>query len=98
MHKLKGAKMANPIYPVPVPKGSWIKVATAVTTGTLHRKDNTPTYKQTYRLTGEAAPTLEAEGVLMFVDDPEKEIISHNAPIDVYVWCVNADGKLRVDV
>lgn len=90
--------MANPVYPVNVVKDGWRKVATSVVTGTIYKMKTDTTYLQTYRLTGEAAPTLRTEGVRLFQEFPDMERISSPAPIDVYVWCDNEDGILRVDV
>lgn len=90
--------MANPAF-VACTKDVFIKVATNVTTGQLHRKSSSPSgYLQTYKLTGEAAPADNADlGVRMFLD-AEAEPISSSAAIDVYVMCQGADGRLRVDV
>lgn len=88
--------MANPVL-TPIPQGVWTKVATNVKNGNLHKKNHTPLYKQTYRLTGDPAPTTPDEAVLMF-SKCLSEIIRSDVAIDVYVWCVGADGELRVDL
>lgn len=90
--------MSSPAYPVVCPKGAYTKVATGVVTGVLHNKKTDAIYLQTYRVTGEAAPTDRAEAVRMFIDNPEEEVISAKEPIDVYVWCDNDDGILRADL
>lgn len=89
--------MANPVFPVATTAGAWTKVATNVTTGILHKKKTDINYWQTYRMTGEDAPTTKAEAVKMFVENPIVEQISSYSGIDVYVWSDEA-GVLRVDV
>jgi len=80
-------------------KGVWNLVATGVTAGVIHKLDNAPgKYLQTFRLTGEAAPTLKSEGALLFGYQEKLEVIRNDSPIDVYVWPINAAGRVRVDV
>ena len=91
--------MPNPNFPVNCPKDQYTKIATNVTSGNVHKMKTDADYLQTYRLTAEAAPTLKNEAVRMFVDNPEEEMIRNSpAAIDIYVWCCNEDGILRVDV
>ena len=87
----------------------WQKVATAVVSGIIHRITTTVYYYQTYRLTGEAAPsaptqgTIPEEAVRLFTQSKSEEISSSD-PIDVYIMVANQDddandtGKIRVDV
>jgi len=89
-------KMANPVT-VLCTEGVYTKIATNVTSGIVHKLLTGPVYKQTYRLTGQAAPTLETEAALMFENSMSEEI-SADAAIDVYVWCIGAAGKVRVDL
>lgn len=86
--------MANPLV-AEITKGSWVKVATNVTAGVIHVLKFDAMYQQTYRLTGDPAPTLQTEGSQMSRDGAE---ISALVGIDVYIWCSSADGKVRVDV
>lgn len=88
--------MANPL-PIKCPKGVWTKVATNVTSGTIGRKGNQGKYTQTYRLTGEYAPTDITEGVLLFANS-ESEKIESPDPIDVYVLAVESKGEVRADL
>lgn len=91
--------MADPAYPVNVTANQWNLVAANTASGFIHRKKTTPNvYLQTYRAAGGAAPTTIDEGVKMFIDNPETETISATSAIDVYVWPVNVDGILRVDI
>lgn len=97
--------MANPNYPIACTQGQWTIIATAVKKGQVWRKDKDEDddsiviYYHTYRLTGETAPTAINEGVLMFAEESsEFEIISAHELIDIYVWCKNGDGTVRVDV
>jgi len=90
--------MANPEV-IDIAKNQWVNVATNVFTGTISIKDTRPTYSQTYRLTGESAPTSKDEGVRMFANSINEQI-SSSVGIDVYIWADNKtyDGQVRVDV
>ena len=86
--------MADPAF-VNCSAGQWTKIATSITAGRLHIVSNAPRlYSQTYRATGNPAPTvLEGEGVPF---DSMLDI-SSSTPIDVYVWCVEKAGRVRLD-
>jgi hypothetical protein len=87
--------MANPLM-VDCPVDIWTKVATNVTAGSVLISRNTgPTYIQTYRLTGEAAPINEDDAIL--IEQPGEKIESLLG-IDVYVKAKNEDGEVRVDL
>lgn len=89
--------MANPAI-VACPQDAWTKIATNVTTGTIHRKLKSPNlYLQTYRDTGDAAPTTIADAVPILVGGEQAEI-SASVSIDVYIYPVGAPGSVRVDV
>ena len=90
--------MADPVF-VDCIKNTWQKVATNVTVGQIHKVSVSPNvYRQTYRDTGGAAPTLESDGVLVFAKS-DSEQISSDAPIDVYIWAYgDNDGRVRVDL
>ena len=87
----------------------WLKVATNVVTGMIHRLNAQIDYYQTYRLTGGGAPTAPTAGTLpteaakMFTDVQE-EPIRALAGIDVYIMGADRDdttsneGSIRVDV
>jgi hypothetical protein len=87
--------MANPAV-VACTKDTWVKVATNVTAGQVHKLSSAPNqYLHTYRMTTEAAPTTLAEAVVMqTVSLP----ISAAAGIDVYIYAQGAAGSVRVDV
>jgi len=89
--------MANPIF-VDCVKNTWTKVATNVITGLIHKFDPTPyEYLQTYRETGDPAPTLRSDGVVAF-EDSKSEVISAIAGIDVYLYPIIDNGRVRVDI
>lgn len=91
--------MSTPIF-MDLTADTWVKVATAVTTGQVHRVKTGPSkYLSTYiQPTGDPAPADDPLlGVSMFVDT-ESEQISFSASADVYVRSVGADGRVRVDV
>jgi hypothetical protein len=88
--------MANPVT-VPCAADQWTLVASNVTEGQLHRKITTPVYLQTYRDTGESAPTLRSEGTPIFLGTDHAPI-SASAEIDVYIWCDDVAGAVRADL
>lgn len=86
--------MADPVITA-CPVGVWTLVATNQTTGVIHvLKTDAARYLQTYRMTGNPAPTLLSEGV------PFTELlqISASLGIDVYIWCQGKAGSVRVDL
>jgi len=88
--------MANPIF-VDCVKNTWTKVATNVITGLIHKVDLTPyEYLQTYRDTGDPAPALKSDGVPAF-ENKRSEVISSVAGIDVYLYPIIDNGRVRVD-
>jgi len=88
--------MANPVI-ITCPADAWTPVAIKVSTGLIHRKLSIPLYLQTYRDTGETAPTSRDEGVPVFVDS-NTAVISAAANIDVYLWAIGKPGEVRVDL
>lgn len=90
--------MANDPVIVNIPQNTWVKVATSVKTGMIHKlTKKRAVYLQTYRLTGGAAPTLINEGVEIFEKSNSKDI-GATVNIDVYIYCIDNDGSIRVDV
>jgi len=89
--------MANPTT-VSCTQNTWVKVATNVKTGMIHKRTKKrSTYLQTYRLTGEAAPTNRNEGIEAFSKCGSISIGS-DVEIDVYIMCLGTTGSVRVDV
>ena len=89
--------MSNPSVQS-ITKNTWVKVATNVFSGIIHKLSESPSrYIQTYRLTGAAAPTTLAEGVRAFLND-NPEIIKSDVGIDVYIYCFGENGSVRVDL
>lgn len=86
--------MANPVMVV-CTKDTWVKVATAVTTGMVRKKIMTPTYLHTYRMTGGSAPSDQTDAAKFLGDEIP---ISASAAIDVYIKAVGKAGKVRVDL
>lgn len=87
--------MANPAI-IACPANAWTKVATNVQVGNVWLMNTDPgAYLQTYRLTGEAAPTEKSEGVR--VERPGMAIDS-SPGIDVYIYAIGQAGSVRVDV
>ena len=88
--------MANPIF-VACPADQFTKIATAVTTGQIWKAQSTAVYLQTYKLTGEAAPSSRDEGMKLFANGDSEEISSSEF-IDVYVYAIGSAGRVRVDL
>lgn len=87
--------MADPVI-VACAADTWVKVATNVTTGFVWIMKSGPNvYVQTYRDTGEAAPTDDTDAVKM---PPPGMPISASAGIDVYIKARNVAGSVRVDL
>jgi hypothetical protein len=93
--------MANPVV-IPTTANTWVKVATAVTTGFLWIIDTSAEYKFSYRMTGDATSVTLAEAVVFprpgyMINQPSDE------PIDIWIYTerktgpLTADGKLRLD-
>jgi hypothetical protein len=69
-----------------------------VTTGFIKKSFKDPNmYLETYRVTGQAAPTLKTEGCPCFEQSNTEEIRSSSG-IDVYIMSIDYKGKVRVDV
>ncbi len=99
--------MADPVI-IEIPEGAWKLVAENVTNGSIHRLKTDVKYYQTYRPTGEAAPTnpstpreVTEEAVRLFGSGNQVSISSSDA-IDVYLLTVSdpggRTGKVRVDI
>lgn len=85
--------MAAPVVTA-VTEGSWVKVATNVQDVAVNIiTRGGVVYSWTYRDTGVPAPTLANEQIYF-----DRSISLHTAAgVDVYVWCKNGDGSVRVD-
>jgi hypothetical protein len=84
--------MANPVVTVPVAQDAWTKVATAVLGGTICPTSDAPKkYLFTYRLTGQTAPTLRAEGATI---EGASQAFPSGVEVDLYCWCVGAPGAV----
>lgn len=94
--------MANPVVTV-CTVDSWTKCATNVMSGTINKLYDDDEiadpigYLQTYRITGDVAPTLKTEGVLCF-EFSNTEIIDSSFAIDVYIMALARAGKVRADL
>lgn len=91
--------MSNPAVMSMNTEWEWVKIATAITVGSIHMVNRWPCYYRTYRLTGESAPssltpgTIPDEAIQIFIDATE-EIINANEAIDVYLFCKNDNSKI----
>lgn len=85
--------MADPVI-TPCTKDAFTKIATNVTSIRAFALDFAPTaYLWTYRDTGGAAPSSQAE-LVPFVDRLEETFA---VAADVYVYPKSKDGSIRVD-
>jgi len=90
--------MANNPVTFDLAVDTWVKVATAVTAGVVRRLSTLPErYLQTIRVTGDPAPTTDADAARLFTSNDYAGISSDSA-IDVYVKARGAAGKVRVDL
>jgi len=95
--------MAAPTI-VEINADEWTLLISNVTSATIRKCDTTKSYSptaylQTYRPTGQAAPTTTNEGAKLFTASAscESETISNAAAIDIYVFSRSVAGELRVD-
>ncbi len=99
--------MADPQV-VAISQWVWTKVATNITTGTVHRLNTLVDYYQTYRDTGGSAPsaptvgTVPTEAVKMF-NSKAFEDTEYTTGIDVYIMGGSRSqssniGSVRVDL
>ena len=91
--------MANPVF-VDCPEETWTKVADNITTGQIHKAKEEPfSYLHTYRISGDPPPPGGfEEGIKIFINNELSDPISFIAGIDLYIFCVNADGRVRIDL
>ena len=88
--------MPNPVI-IACPQDAWKLIASNQIFGYLFEMNKKPDkYLYTYRLTGEAAPTLKTEGVPIFQTEEKKLIISMLA-VDIYIMAIGNDGSIRYD-
>jgi hypothetical protein len=72
-------------------------VASGITNGILYNFTPNVEIMQTYRMSGNSAPSSGSDGIHAF--DPEGvAYISHSQPIDVYLMAHGSAGTVRVDV
>lgn len=83
--------------PITCTANTWVKVATNVTSATIHKIGLGPNvYRQTYVATGAAAPANDNNAVLAF-GDCDSFIFSESAASDVYIKAVGVAGSVRTD-
>jgi hypothetical protein len=83
--------------PITCTADTWVKVATNVTSATIHKLSNSPNvYKQTHVDTGAAAPANDNNAVLAF-GQCDSFIFSESTASDVYIKAVRVAGSVRTD-
>lgn len=86
--------MANPALIV-CTKDTWIKVASAVTSGMVRKITKGVSYLHTYRVASDPTPSNITDAVKFLGDSIP---ISASAAIDVWIYAQGAAGKVRVDL
>jgi hypothetical protein len=89
--------MANPAV-VSCPADIWTRVAQAVVAGAIYNMTPQVQFLQTYRMTGQSAPSGNTDAVPAFFYKYEPLSISAAEAIDVYLKPVGAAGSVRVDI
>ncbi|MHA1286840.1 MAG: hypothetical protein ACTSPB_05490 [Candidatus Thorarchaeota archaeon] len=78
-----------------VPSSAWTKVAEGVSSGFIWVKETTTEYLQTWRPAGGGVPTDRDEGVAL---DQPGQAVNARGPIDIYIYAIDKNGEIRVDV
>lgn len=80
------------------PVDTWVKIATSVIAGAIHRLSSRPhSYLQTIRVTANPAPTDNSDAALIF-DESTQAFISSDSAVDIYIKAVGVAGKVRADL
>ena len=86
--------MSNPVK-VEIPKNAWTLVASNVSSGLITIRQWQPsTYYQTYRVTGNPAPTGDQNEDTSTITTGREITISANENIDVYLFSKDVDGEV----
>ncbi|MEE9499581.1 MAG: hypothetical protein V3V24_09610 [Nitrospinaceae bacterium] len=86
----------NPLV-VSCPDDTWILVAPNTQSASIHKLSVEPgVYKQTYRISGQAAPTDDTDAIIIFETDT-LHIFSHSPGVDIYIKAIGGDGSVRLD-
>ncbi len=90
--------MANP-QKININANQWTKVADNVTNGLITIRQWQPSrYYQTYRVTGDPAPTGDQNEDTSTVTTGQEVNISALEAIDVYMYCKDFDGEVVVSL
>lgn len=87
--------MADPELKI-LPANEWSIIAQSITAGVIHRVSSTPqAYYTFYKAKGGSAPVGLNIGERRLTDS---ERISSKSQIDVYIYPLNAEGIIRIDL
>lgn len=79
------------------PDGVWTLVALNTQSATIHKVSVEPgLYKQTYRISGQAAPTVDDDAIII-LDTDTLHVFSHSPGVDIYIKAIGGDGSVRLD-
>ncbi len=70
-------------------------VAAGITTGLLEKVKKIAAYYQTWRAAGQPAPTLFGDEAIPINCDAAQ--INFQDPADLYIYCKNYDGNVRMN-
>lgn len=81
---------------VNIPAKTWTLAANAVQSGVIHIK--TPgRYMHYWKVDGEGVPTSD-DDALGIPFEGHSAVIAADEDIDVYIWCWDKTGRVRVDL
>lgn len=89
--------MANPAL-ISCAKDVWTRVAQSVVAGAIYNMTPSVEFLQTYRMTGQSAPSDGSDSVPAFIYKHEPLSISAPEAIDVYLMPIGSAGVVRVDL
>jgi len=88
--------MSNPVNVLLPVKNTWYKVASSVMSGTIDiLKYPSADYVYTYKVADDPAPVDLSDDINCEVN---QLVIVNDAPIDVYMRCVNDNGSVEVSL
>jgi hypothetical protein len=80
---------------IEIPANVWTPVATNVTSGLITIKQwQASRYYQTYRVTGDPAPTGDQNEDTSTVTTGQEISIAATESVDVYMYCLDFDGEV----
>ena len=89
--------MANPLFiDLTSGIGQWTKIASSISSMTVHRNTSSAIYYMTYKTAGEAAPTAVPIVAQWIFQNKNSEGIVVSPAVDVYIWV--AEGAIDPEI